>query len=259
VTMVDPARAVIALLNASSTMPDVVEVALDNPQSIATAVARLDRSLTFVGATIGLQAIDVADVGVVVVGADASAGASTVRAGDLIVRADDKPVADVAALSALVDAHHPREAVTLDLRDSTGASRRAELTVMPAARVIGLSEQGLLVNRLLLSLRPRVVDVTDPFEQSVIHLNMAIALARLADWSAAREELMKVHLPEQSGVGNGTVQYLLGLAAENLGNRADAEAAFKLAAASESLLTENGPPVKELAEARLTELQKTSR
>jgi hypothetical protein len=165
----------------------------------------------------------------------------------------------VAALTALVESQAPGQPITLDVRDATGATRQAELKVVPAARVIGLSEQGLLVNRLLLSLRPRVAEASDPFEQSVIRLNMAVALARLADWSAAREELLKVNLPEQSGVGNGTVQYLLALAAENLGNRSEAEAALRVAAASASLLTENGPPVKELAEARLLEIQKTSR
>jgi hypothetical protein len=51
----------------------------------------------------------------------------------------------------------------------------------------------------------------------------------------------------------------MALAAENLGNRAEAEAGFKLAAASECLLSENGLPVKELAEARLIELQKPAR
>lgn len=40
------------------------------------------------------------------------------------------------------------------------------------------------------------------------------------------------------------------------GNRAEAETAFKAAAASDSLLTEDGPPVKELAEARLVQLQR---
>jgi len=43
-----------------------------------------------------------------------------------------------------------------------------------------------------------------------------------------------------------------------LGNRADAEAAFKAAAASNNLLTEDGPPVKELAESRLADLSRTS-
>jgi hypothetical protein len=259
VTMLDTSRAVIALLNGGSATPDVIEVTLDDMQSIGMAVARLDRSLSFVGAAIGLQTIDVADLGVVVVGVDPSAGVSTLRPGDVIVQADGKPVADVAALAALVDARRTGETLTLDLRDAVGAAKRAELKIVPAARVIGLAEQGLLVNRLVLSLRPQLIEVTDPFEQSVIRLNMAVALARLADWAAAREELQKVKLPEQSGVGNGTVQYLMALAAENLGNRAEAEAGFKLAAASECLLSENGLPVKELAEARLIELQKPAR
>ena len=131
--------------------------------------------------------------------------------------------------------------------------------MLPTHRLIGLSEQGLLVNRILLDLRGRLADATDPFEQSVIRLNMAVALARVVDWAAALEELQRVKLPEQPGVGNGTVQYLIGVAAESLGNRSEAEAAFKAAAGSDSLLTENGPPVKELAEAKLLELQKGAR
>jgi hypothetical protein len=65
-----------------------------------------------------------------------------------------------------------------------------------------------------------------------------------------------VKLPEGPGVGNGTVQYLLGLAADNLGNRAEAEAAYKAAAQSESWFTEDGPPVKEMAEGKVAELQR---
>jgi tetratricopeptide (TPR) repeat protein len=259
VTMTDGSHAVLALLNAGSTMPDVIEVTLDNPQSITAAVARLDRAHDFVGTSLGVQAIDVADVGVVVVGVDPAAGAQMPRVGDVIVQADGKPAADVAALMALADSRRPGESLTLDLRDAGGAPKRFDVKVVPAARAIGLSEHGLLVNRLLLSLRPRLAEAADPFEQAVLRLNIAIALARLSDWGAAREGLLQVKLAEGSGVGNGTVQYLLGLAAENLGNRSEAEAAFKNAAASDSLLTENGPPVRELAESRLMELQKVTK
>ena len=64
-----------------------------------------------------------------------------------------------------------------------------------------------------------------------------------------------MQLPDRPGVGNGTVQYLLGVCADELGNRAEAEAAFRAAAATENLLTEDGPSVKELAEARLSQLK----
>jgi hypothetical protein len=54
------------------------------------------------------------------------------------------------------------------------------------------------------------------------------------------------------------VQFLLGLCADNLGNRSEAEAAWRVAASSESYLTEDGPPVKELAESRIAELARRS-
>ena len=53
------------------------------------------------------------------------------------------------------------------------------------------------------------------------------------------------------GVAQGTAQYHLGTCYEKLGRFTDAAQAWKKAAASAALLTEDGPPVKELAEARL--------
>lgn len=133
------------------------------------------------------------------------------------------------------------------------------MQVRPVPRLIGLSENGLLANRILLDLRSRLAAATDPYQQSVIRLNMAVAMARVEDWAGALEELQRVKLPEQTGVGNGTVQYLVGLAAESLGDRAAAETAFKAAAASNSQLTETGPAVKELAEGKLAQLQRAPR
>lgn len=256
VTMVDGSRALLALLTSGSAVPDVLEVELDSPASIAAAVARLDRSPSLSMASLGLQVIDVADVGAVVVGVDDPASAAAVRAGDILVQADGKPVTDAAALAALVEGRGAGEAIGIDLRDPSGGQKRADLKVLAVPRVIGLSEQGLLANRLLLDFRPRLADAQDPFDAATIRLNMAVALARLGDWAGARDELQRVKLPEGPGVGNGTVQYLFGLAAENLGARAEAETAFKAAAASDSLLTEAGPPVRELAEAKLLDLHK---
>jgi predicted Zn-dependent protease len=112
---------------------------------------------------------------------------------------------------------------------------------------------------VLLDLRARAAELTDPFEQSVVRLNTAVALGRIGEWAAAQVELRQVKLPDRPGVGSGTVQYLLGVAAEALGNRAEAEAAYKAAAATDSLLTDDGPRVKDLAEARLAELQRAAR
>lgn len=258
VTMLSPSKVVIALLSAGSATPDVLEVALDSPASIAAAVARLDQSLSVSRTSLGLQLVDVADFGVVIVGVDPSA-ATLVQVGDVVRQAAGKPVSSVTELLDLVAARSPGDAVALDLAGAAGAPRRAELRVRPLPRLIGLSENGLLANRILLDLRARLAAETDPYQQSVMRLNLAVAMARVDDWAGALEELQRVTLPEQAGVGNGTVQYLVGLAAENRGDRAAAEAAFKAAAASVSLLTEAGPAVKELAEAKLAQMQRAPR
>ena len=91
---------------------------------------------------------------------------------------------------------------------------------------------------------------------SVMRLNLAVALARVGSWADARLELQRVKLNDGPGVAAGTVQYLLGLAAERMGNLAEAEAAWKTAAATTALETEDGLPVKDLAEARLQGLQR---
>ncbi|NDH64426.1 MAG: hypothetical protein EBY18_22900 [Alphaproteobacteria bacterium] len=92
-----------------------------------------------------------------------------------------------------------------------------------------------------------------------MRLSLAVALARMGSWSDARIELQRVKLNDAPGVSNGTVLYLLGLAAERMGNTTEAETSWRAAAATPALLTEDGPPVKELAEARILELQRRPR
>jgi Flp pilus assembly protein TadD len=84
-----------------------------------------------------------------------------------------------------------------------------------------------------------------------MRLNLAVGLMRLGNWPGALAELSKVQLPAGPGVSTGTVQYLLGLSYEALGQAAEAERAFRAAADTASLLTEDGPAVKELAERKL--------
>jgi len=149
--------------------------------------------------------------------------------------------------------------LTLELRDRAGAPKRADVKVAMAPRLIGLYDRTLLVNRMLLELRARLQTQGSPIDDSVLRLNLGAALARIENWSEARTELQRVKLPDGPGVSNGTVQYLLGLCADKLGNRADAESAYRAAVASEAQITEEGPSVKELAEGRLAELQRRAR
>lgn len=253
-------RLVLSLLSAGSAEPDVVEVNLDQQDTVANAIAQIDRTLSFLTPSIGLTTIDVADLtGPVVAAVDANGpGAKAgLQAGDIVVTADAKPVTDAAALMTAVASHNGGQSMALEVKDKTGAAKKVDVPVVMRPRLIGISDQTLFVNRTLVALRARLGEAKDPMEQASIRLNLAAALARLESWSDARNELQQVTLTDGPGVGAGTVQYLLGLCAARLGNRADAEAAFKAAAASANLLTEDGPAVKDLAEARLAELTRT--
>jgi tetratricopeptide (TPR) repeat protein len=259
VTAADANRVVVALLAAGSTSPDVFEITLDNPASITAALNKLDQPIPSSRPAVGILAIDVADVPGPIVAAvepNSPAASAGLKLGDVIVQAAGQPTADAVAFHKVVGAQKAGQGIAVEVRDAAGASRRVDVPVFLTPRIIGLAEQGIPANRVLLDLRAKAADVTDPFEQSVLRLNLAIALARVGEWSAAQTELRQVKLPDRPGVGNGTVQYLLGVAAEALGNRGEAEAAYKAAAATESLLNDDGPKVKDLAEARLAELQR---
>jgi hypothetical protein len=249
----------LALLAAGSSEPDVFELRLDQADSTAAAIGALDRPLTFFRPSIGLIAIDVADIaGAVITSVDANGPSAKagLQAGDVIVSAGGRAVADASALTTLLAARAAGDRLAIEVRDRAGATRQAEVVVSMAPRVVGVSDQTQLVNRRLTSLRALLRGQHDAVTESVIRLNLAATLARVEAWSEARTELQRVNLPEGPGVGAGTVQYVLGLSAEGLGNFTEAEAAYKAAAASASGLTEDGPAVAELAAARLAELQR---
>jgi Flp pilus assembly protein TadD len=250
---IDRGKLVVSLLAAGSGEPDVVEVTIDHPETFAAAIEKLDRAPTFIRPSLGLTAIDVKDVpGAVVIAVDANGPAAKggIAAGDVIAKANGQPIADAVALNALLAQRKADDDLTLELKDRAGTAKRADVKVGMAPRLVGLYDQTLLVNRTLLDLRSRLQKPGSPLEDSVLRLNLAAALARVENWSEARLELQRVKLPDGPGVSNGTVQYLLGLCADRLGNRADADAAFAAAAASDALITEDGPSVKELVEAR---------
>lgn len=244
---------VISLLAAGAGEPDVVSIMPERIDSVNKAMARFDFVPPLTETTIGVMAVEVTDAeGVVVAGVDAGGpGArAAVKVGDIITKIDGQVAKAPGVFQRVLDGRRPGEKVSLEIVDRAGAARTVELLVQQRPRVISPSDQTLLFNPLAVALRSRL-GTADPADQPVVRLNLGVALMRLGDYAGAREQFEAVQLSEGPGVSLGTQQYLLGLAYEGLGDTASAQKAWQGAAKSEGLLTEDGPPVKGLAQKKL--------
>jgi hypothetical protein len=180
-------RLVVSLLASGSADPDVIEIDLDSPDASSRAVGRLDRGLSFFKPTLGVTVVDVVDLeGPVVVAVDPNGPAAKagVQPGDVVLRANSQPVPDAAALTTLLAGRKGDEDMTLDLKDRAGAAKKTDVKVFMTPRLIGLNDQSLLVNKILVDLRGRLEQPGDPITDSVMRLNLAVALARVGAWSA---------------------------------------------------------------------------
>jgi len=253
-------RLYLCLLAAGSGQPDVLEIAPDDPDSVRATLSRLDDMPQLFRPSAGLLAIDVLDVPGAIVAAvqpGGQAAAAGLAPGDAIVRVAGQPVNDAATFATVLASRKAGDRLPLEVRDRTGAAKRVEIPIVQAPRLSSMADETLLFNTLILSLRSRLVGARDPMEESVTRLNLAAALIRAGDWAGASAELDRVKLPDGAGVSNGTVQYLLGLCDEAMGQASDAERHFRAAStAQEALLTEDGPAIKELAERKLADLKR---
>jgi tetratricopeptide (TPR) repeat protein len=244
----------LALLAAGSGEPDVFDVALDQPSSLAAAISRLDRDVPLSQPSVGLTMADVADEPApVVVGidADGSATKAGIVAGDEIISAGEEPVKDVASFLAILGKRRSGERLAIEVKDRSGASRPVELQVSTSPRLVAIADQSWASNALLLFLRAALAQQPEGSDGLVTRLNLAVSLMRVGNYAEALDELGRVRLPPGPRISNGTVQYLAGLCHEALGAQAEAERAFRAASTLEGQLYDNGPAVKDLAERKL--------
>ncbi len=244
---------VLSLLAAGSSTPDTIGVRLDDADSLRRTIQTLDVGFAPFRPSLGLLAVDVSGpAGVNVIAADVSARvqAAGLLPGDRIVAVNGKKVDGVAALNGVLRTVGAKDPVSLEVMHQT-TPKKVDLPVLEQPRAVNLGDQSLLFNPLLVHLRHKLAFSANSPAEAVLRLNIGIALMRLGNWDDARIELERTALPDGPGVAQGTVQYHLGTCYEKLGRFTDAAQAWKKAAASAALLTEDGPPVKELAEARL--------
>ena len=244
----------LALLAAGSREPDVFDVAFDQPSSLTAAIARLDRDVPLSQPSVGLTMADVADEPApIVVGIDAesSAAKAGIVAGDAIISAGQEPVKDAESFLAILGKRRSGERLAIDVRDRTGVSKRVELEVSTAPRLVAMADQSWASNALLLFLRAALAGQPEGTDAQATRLNLAVSLMRVGNYAEALDELGRVRLPPGPRISNGTVQYLVGLCHEALGAQAEADRAFRAASTLEGRMYDDGPAVKDLAERKL--------
>jgi hypothetical protein len=245
---------VLALLASGSSEPDVLPVRLDDADSLRRAIQALDVGFQTFRPSLGLTAVDVnGPAGTIVIAADVSAAVKEagLLPADRIVSVNGTAVTTVAALTKVLESLGSKTSVSLDVMHDT-TPKTVELPLLKQPRAINLGDQSLLFNPLLMHLRQGLAFSANTPAEAVYRLNIGVALMRLGNWEDARVELERTTLPEIAGVGRGTVQYHLGTCYEKLGRFNDATQAWRNAKDSAAWLTEDGPPVKDLAEAKLS-------
>ena len=99
-----------------------------------------------------------------------------IQPGDVLLRANSQAVPNAVALTTLLAGRKGDEDMTLDLKDRAGAAKKTDVKVLMTPRLIGLNDQSLLVNKILVDLRGRLEQPGDPLTDSVMRLNLAVAL-----------------------------------------------------------------------------------
>jgi hypothetical protein len=248
-------RMVVSLFASGASEPDVVLVDLQDAAVLTRSIEILDYSPAFSAPSLGLLAIDVADVdGVVVARVDPAgpAAAAGVKPAESIFQVFNDPVKSEADLLRILEQRRNAESIPVFVADRDGNRREVALKPAAAPRVVSVFDQTLPFNALAAQWRTRTRRAAADSDAALVRLNLAVAAYRIGDFETARDELERTQLPDGPGISQGTVQYLLGLAYEGLTDIARARQAFQRAAAAEgATLSDQGGRIADLAKQKL--------
>ncbi len=250
----------LALAVPGAANPDVLTVSLDDAASVQQAINRLDYPMVLMKASFGAALVDVLDVkGAVVLDVDAGQAAEKagLKPGEVIQAVDGQSVSGVSDLEARLASHQAGERVALTVQGqgAGAAARPVSVTLGRVPVLLAGTDRYMPSNAIVAVLRSRLASTSDPEEQAAVQLNLGAALLRAGDARDARDILEKTTLPPGPGVSRGTVQYLLGEAAEDAGDRGAAALSYTAASQAEGRLSADGPLVKSLAARALERLK----
>ena len=254
---------------AGASRPDAVRVTLEDGGRMAGLMERIDASVAVTRPSIGVDVVDVQRVeGAVVSAVDESGPAQgLIVPGDVIVGINASPVSNATQFVTATQSAGGGE-VNVQVRSARQPDRASivPVKIVNAPILLSMRHPGFLFNEAVVELRATLGRMrsagaqADPQVQSAARLNLTAALMAIGDWNAAQTELNAVQLPATGRISAGTVDYLRGLVARQLGREADARAHFQHAVQdAHAMLTEHGPLISYLAKSELRLLDQTGR
>ncbi len=194
--------------------PDRTRLPLGDPSALNSLKDSFNRTLRLQRAWVGATVIDTQAAPhplVIEVSPASPAEAAGVRVGDLIAGVAGVPVTTRAAFDERIAAAEIGETIDLAAQSADGA-RLLKLTIgsspdLLAARRADLFDSIAFAELVLLA------EQTPPDRSWIVEIDQALILLRANEWTEAARRLRGIKAPQTShGVGQATVDYLLGIA-----------------------------------------------
>lgn len=239
------------------TRPARRRVSLSEGGGIDRLAEDLDRPLALTAPWVGARFVDSPAAGsplVLAVEPQGPAAAAGLHPGDAVTAIDGAAAGSARELTARLAGLAPGGEVALRL--ATAGEERTVTLILGASPVIAsLSDPAALDPALAARLASLERAAEPPAPAWVLRLNRGVVLMRSGEWRSAAEALRGIQAPASSGVGQSTVDYLLGVALLEVDRAAYRDTAQGLvgraAQAGGRLEHNDGPPLAPRARARL--------
>ncbi|MEM9290788.1 MAG: PEGA domain-containing protein [Acidobacteriota bacterium] len=236
--------------------PDRRRIEIDRPQDLAAVVDAFRQPIEVRRSWFGALLVDVGlDAPMIFdVTPESPAGRAGLVVGDRLVQIFDRPILTAAEAWQQLSSRDPLSSVSLTVESAAGR-RTVDLRLGTSYLMVPLKSPEVVYAAVSAVLARAQADAGDNTPVWVLELNQAAVYLNGAAWADAVRVLRRIRAPAGGGLGQGTVDYWLGVALQNVGPEysTQARAALQRAAAQPGarLLHADGPLVSPRAQARL--------